>query len=56
MLSQAECHEIRTQVYRELISIERQVAQHGSFRYLCLIAGVPVWTHQPVGPVLRTAP
>lgn len=54
MLSPHERAEIRTQVYREMIEVERQMAHHGSFRYLCLIAGVPVWTHSPVGPVLRT--
>jgi hypothetical protein len=55
VLSPREKAEIRQQVYREMIEVERQMVHHGSFRYLCLIAGVPVWTHQPIGPVLRTA-
>lgn len=55
MLSRQEQAEIRLQVHREMIAVENQMAHHGSYRYLCLVAGVPVWTHQPVGPVLRTA-
>ena len=55
MLSPEEMSEIRALVHAELAEVEYQCARHaGSYNYLCCIAGVPVFTHRPVGTVLRT--
>ena len=55
MLSNEERDEIRREVYRDVVEIEDEVYRNraGSYRYLCLIAGEPVFTHAPVGRVLR---
>jgi hypothetical protein len=55
MLGRQERDEIRQLVYSELAHIEAEVAQHaGTYNYLCWVMGGPVFTHRPVGPVLRT--
>lgn len=54
MLSPAERDEIRQEVLHELVEIEDQISHNaGSYEYLCLIGGIPTFTHTPVGPVLR---
>jgi hypothetical protein len=54
MMSQAEREEIRQEVYRDIAEIEDDILHRaGSFRYLCLLLGEPVFTHNPVGRVLR---
>lgn len=54
MLSDQERDDIRREVYRDLVEIERQIMRwSGSYSFLCLIAGSPCFTHRPVGPVLR---
>ena len=54
MLSHDESEEIRQEVYRNVADIEDEVMHHaGSYTYLCLIAGEPVFTHSPRGRILR---
>ena len=54
MLSPFEREEIRQEVYRDVAEIEDEVTRRaGSYRYLCLIDGDPVFTHSPVGRILR---
>lgn len=57
MLSPEEKQEIREEVHHELADIEEQVAHYaGSYNYLCGVAGDTIFTHQPVGAVLRSIP
>lgn len=57
MLSPEERQEIRSQVHQELAEIEDDVAHRaGSYNYLCEVAGDTIFTHQPVGAVLRSIP
>ena len=54
MLSPHEREEIRQIMYRDMADIEDDISKRaGSYTYLCLIAGGPVFTHSPVGRVLR---
>jgi hypothetical protein len=54
MMTPSECEDVRQLVYRELASIEDRIAhQAGSYRFLCLLGGGPVFTHTRCGPVLR---
>lgn len=54
MLSPTELHELRCAVHAECAEIERLYRQSaGSYRYLCSLGGSPVYTHQPIGLVLR---
>lgn len=54
MLPPTEVQEIRELIHRELAAIESQVARcAGSYTYLCSLGGSPVFTHRPVGQVLR---
>lgn len=54
MLSLEEREDIRREVLRELIEIEDRIAHSaGSYEFLCLIAGIPTFTHGPVGKVIR---
>ena len=54
MLSLEERDEIRREVLHDLVEIEDEIAHHaGSYEYLCLLQGVPTFTHHPVGPVIR---
>jgi hypothetical protein len=55
MLTNEEKAEIKAEVFRDLIEIEDDVTHRaGSYGYLCLVAGVPIFTHRPVGGVIRT--
>lgn len=54
MFTRNEREEIRQLVYNEMAAIERHIAEHsGSYNYLCRLEGVPVFTHEPHGTVLR---
>lgn len=54
MLTPQEKHEIHTAVWQDLVEIETRVTHDaGSYEYLCLVAGVPVFAHTPIGPVIR---
>ena len=54
MLSPAERDEIRREVYHDLVELEDQISHNaGSYEYLCLVGGIPTFTHTPVGPVIR---
>lgn len=55
MMSPVEQEDVRQLVYQELAAMEYRVAHAaGSYRYLCLLDGSPIFTHTPCGPVLRT--
>jgi hypothetical protein len=54
MLSPDDRQAVQQQVYEELAGIEYRISHFaGSFEYLCLVDGHPVFTHQPYGPVIR---
>ena len=54
MLTQEERDEIRRAIYADLIEIEEEITRHaGSYEYLCLLGGEPVFCHRPVGKVIR---
>jgi hypothetical protein len=54
MMTPAEREEIRQEVYRDVADLEDEIAHRaGSYTYLCLLMGEPVFTHFPVGRVLR---
>lgn len=55
-LTDEEYREIRAVVHQELDEIERQVPFAGSYDYLCEVGGVPTFTHERVGSVLRYMP
>jgi hypothetical protein len=54
VLSNEEREEIRQEVYRDVADIEDEVAHRaGSYTYLCVLMGEPVFAHSPVGRILR---
>jgi hypothetical protein len=54
MLSESERHEIRQEVYRDLADINDEIlSRAGSYRYLCLVDGDLLFTHEPRGRVVR---
>lgn len=55
MFSLEETEQVRQLVYQEMARLNAAVtaARSGSYNYLCLVAGAPTFTHQPVGPVLQ---
>lgn len=57
MLSPEEREEIHHFVHQELAGIEQDVRDHaGSYNYLCSVGGLTMFTHRPVGAVLRAIP
>lgn len=55
MLSPNEAEEIRQIVHHELADIERQVAHNaGSYNYLCSCGGLTLFSHRPIGQVIRS--
>lgn len=54
-LTPNELHEVRLEVHRELADIYRQSMDPiaGSFRYICDVAGITMYTHNPIGRVLK---
>jgi hypothetical protein len=54
MLTPEEKDEIRVEVLHDLAEIERRASHDaGSYEFLCLVEGIPTFTHTPVGPVIR---
>lgn len=45
--------EIRSLCYEELRMIHRANQAAGSYRYLCMLDGQPVYSHHPIGHVMR---
>lgn len=57
MFTPGERQEIQEFVHQELADIERDVCDRaGSYNYLCNVGGVTMFTHRPVGAVLRSIP
>lgn len=61
VLYKSELEEIaeaaRREVHKELAHIEEQVAHEaGSYTFLCAVAGDTIFTHSPVGRVIRYIP
>jgi polysaccharide pyruvyl transferase WcaK-like protein len=54
MMSPDEREDVRQLVYQEMAALEYRIAREaGSYRYMCLVGGSPVFAHSPVGPILR---
>lgn len=54
MMSGSESEQVRQIVHQELAEIEEQVTHcAGSYNYLCSCGGVTVFSHKPIGKVLR---
>lgn len=54
MLPPGEREEIRQLIYAELADLENRVVHDaGSYNYVCCLGGAPVFTHNPIGRVLR---
>ncbi len=46
--------DVRRAVYEDLADIEERIAREaGSYNYLCLVGGEPLFCHQPVGRIIR---
>lgn len=45
--------EIRQLCHEELLLIHRANQAAGSYRYLCLVDGRPIYSHSPIGRVIR---
>lgn len=56
MFTNDERAEIRMLLYAELIKVHEMMLRAGSYEYLCLVGGHPVYAHQPVGQVLWKTP
>lgn len=54
MLSHIEREEIRQEIYNDLAQIEEDITlRAGSYTFLCLVAGDLIFTHSPIGRVIR---
>jgi hypothetical protein len=53
MFDKHERAEIRALCHEELKLIHRANQAAGSFRYLCMVEGAPLYSHHPIGVVLR---
>jgi hypothetical protein len=56
VFSADERAEIRALVYSEFICINKMMMRAGSYRYICLLDGKPVYSHFPVGKVVWKRP
>jgi hypothetical protein len=56
MFTRDERAEIRMLFYDELVGIHEQVMRAGSYRYLCLVGGRPIYAHHPIGKVIWKTP
>ena len=57
MFSLTELHDLRCAVHAECAEIERLARlSAGSYRYLCSLDGNAIYTHHPVGKILREFP
>jgi hypothetical protein len=45
--------EIRNLCHEELKLIHRANQAQGSYRYLCMVDGRPIYSHAPIGQVIR---
>lgn len=45
--------EIRALCHEELNLIHRANQAAGSYRYLCMVEGCPIYAHHPIGVVMR---
>lgn len=55
MFTPGERQEIESFVHQELALIEQKVRdQAGSYNFLCSVGGLTMFTHRPVGAVLRS--
>ena len=52
MLSHEEREEIRREVYRDLAEMHND-GMAGSYKFLCLVDGDLLFTHRPIGKVIR---
>lgn len=53
MMTRQEQEDVRQILYQELARMHYQMAYcAGSYRYLCIVDGGPVFTHTPIGPVI----
>jgi hypothetical protein len=53
MFDRDQAAEIRALCHDELRLIHRANQAQGSYRYLCLVCGRPIYSHSPVGQVIR---
>lgn len=53
MLSPDDTEEIRRVLYQEYDWLSRAKCLAGSYTYLCLVDGLPTYTHTPCGTVLQ---
>jgi hypothetical protein len=53
MFDREQAAEIRNLCHEELRLIHRANMAAGSYRYLCMLAGRPIYSHTPVGVVIR---
>ena len=57
MFTRSELHDLRCAVHAECAEIERLTRlSAGSYRYLCSLDGSAIYTHIPVGKILREFP
>lgn len=56
MFSDNEIAEIRMVFYNELVNVHKLMLAAGSYQYLCLCGGRPVYSHTPIGKVLWHQP
>jgi hypothetical protein len=56
MFTRDERAEIQMLFYDELVHIHAQMQRAGSYRYLCLVNGRPIYAHSPVGKVIWHTP
>jgi hypothetical protein len=56
MFSEYERAEIRMLFYRELIEVHKAMMKAGSYHYLCLVNGHPMYAHAPIGEVIWHRP
>jgi hypothetical protein len=56
MFTDNERAEIRMVLYSELVKIHELMQRAGSYNYLCLVNGHPVYSHEPVGKIIWRTP
>jgi hypothetical protein len=53
MFDREQRAEIRGLCHEELRLIHRANQAAGSYRYLCMVEGRPIYSHHPIGVVMR---
>ena len=56
MFTQEERSEVRMVLYDELVKIHECMLKAGSYHYLCLVDGKPIYSHNPIGKVIWHTP